>query len=151
VEQLPERFRRAALAEVPASKEYCLNNEFVSGLLDCDCFSRIVLKYRIAHANEYHVPRGGHDDGGWWPLTTLLLGPLDCSECISDERVSNWAAARVLKGLMPGWTDADKKFMTACVSRTFIASFRAKPTNLASVDRGLWQQAWWTCVKQLRP
>jgi len=145
--QIPEPFRRQALEEISGSKGYCQNNELISGLIDCDCFSKIVLDYRIAHAKEYHAPRGGHDTGGWLPLTTLLLGPLNCSECISDERILKWATAQTIKSLAPNFPDADKKFMTGCVSRSFLANFRAKP-SLGS-ERDNWILAGQSCRKQL--
>jgi hypothetical protein len=126
--QIPEPFRRQALDEISGSKGYCLNNERISGLIDCDCFSKIVLDYRIAHAKEYNSPRGGQDTEGWLPLTNLLLGPLNCSECISDERILKWATAQTTKSVAPNYPDADKKFMTECVSRSFLANFRAKPS-----------------------
>jgi len=149
VDQIPEPFRRAALAEVSTSKGYCLNNEMISGLLDCDCFSKIVLSYRIAHAKEYRGSVAASERAGSWPpLTTLLVGPLNCSECISDERISNWAAARELKSLSSDFADADKKFLTACVSKSFLASFHAKP-NLGSAQ-ALFNEAGSSCLKQLR-
>jgi hypothetical protein len=150
VDQIPEPFRPAALAEVSTSKGYCLNNVFISGLLDCDCFSRIVLSYRIAHAKEYRGTLPGSEPDartGWLPLTTLLLGPLDCSECISDERISNWAAARELKGLIGDWADADKNFLTTCVAKSFLASFRAKPS--LGLAPALFNEAGSSCWKQL--
>lgn len=147
VEQIPEPFRKAALAEVPNSKAYCLNHEIIAGLVDCDCFSKIVLDYRIAHAKEYHGSVESRS-GDWLPLTNLMLGPLNCSECISDERVTNWVAARTLKSLAPNYPAADKQFLTACVSRSFLASFRAKP-NLG-LERDFFIQAMESCSKQLR-
>jgi len=146
VAQIPEPFRRQALEEISGSKGYCQNSELISGLIDCDCFSKIVLDYRIAQAQEYHAPRG-HDTGGWLPLTTLLLGPLNCSECISDERILKWATAQTIKSLAPNYPDADKKFMTGCVSRSFLSNFRAKPS--LGLERDHWIGAFNSCLKQL--
>jgi hypothetical protein len=147
--QIPEPFRRRALDEISQSKAYCQDNVLLSGLFDCACLSKVVLNYRIAHAQEYHAPRGGHDTGGWEPFVNLLVAgeQLNCSECISDERISKWAAAQTIKSLSPDYPDADKKFMTRCVSRSFLANFRAKP--YVSWERDHWIQAGQSCRKQL--
>ena len=143
--QVPEPFRRQMLDEMPNTRGYCQNNVLLSELLDCACFSKAVLDYRIAHAKEYHVPRGGHDTGGWEPISTLPA-VVDCSACISDDRILNWAAARALKSLSPDFSDADKKSRTECISRSFLANFRAKP--YVGLEREHWFQAVESCRKQ---
>ena len=145
--QIPEPFRRHALDEISQSKAYCQGNVLLSGLLDCACFSKVVLNYRIAHAQEYHMPRGGQDTGGWEPFGNLLSSELNCSECFSDERILKWAATQTIKSLSPNYPDADKKFMTGCVSRSFLANFRAKP--YVGWKRDHWIRALNSCLKQL--
>jgi hypothetical protein len=109
----------------------------------------MLLNYRIAHAKEYHVPRGGQDTGGWEPFGNLVAvgEELNCSECISDERISKWAAAEGIKTFST-FPDSDKKYLTECVSRSFLASFRAKP--YVSWERSHYIQAVESCGKQLR-
>jgi hypothetical protein len=146
LQQLPERYRRTAMGE---GKGYCHDNEVLSKLFDCECFGKIVLDYRIAHVKEYfEVPRNSQGTGGWMPLTTLIgVGEeLNCSECIS-EKTSKWAEDTALRSTST-YSDSDKKFMTACVSKNFVANFRAKP--YLSVYQQLYAQALQSCLKQLK-
>lgn len=152
VQQLPERFRRTAMGE---GKGYCQGNGVLSGLFDCECFGKVVLDYRIAHVKEYYeVPRNSRHPaleqgtGGWMPLTTLILGKeLNCSECIS-EKTAKWAAEQALKSTATWDSDSDKRYMTACVSKNFVANFRAKP--YVSVYQELYAQALQSCLGQLK-
>lgn len=147
VAQIPEPFRQHALDEIAQSKGYCQDNELISALLDCDCFSKMMLNYRIAHAKEYHGPWAGAEERGVWQhFGNLVLG-VDCSECISDERISKWAAAEAMKNFVR-YPDADKKYLTECVSRTFLSSFRAKPYLGSAVAYR--NGAMESCGKQLR-
>ncbi len=149
VAQIPEPFRQHVLDEIAQSKGYCEGNELISALLDCDCLSRIVLNYRIAHAKEYQLPWMEERTRGWEPFVNLLLGEkLNCSECFSDEKILKWAAAQTMKSLAPNYPDADRKFMTDCVSRSFLANFRAKP--YVGLERDHWIRALESCGKQLR-
>ena len=67
---------------MPASKGYCANNAWLSGLFDCSCFAQMVFDHRSKPPE--HVA---------WPLNNLLAGDvLECTQCISEERIRKYVA-----------------------------------------------------------
>jgi hypothetical protein len=144
--QIPEPLRRQMLNVVSNSNAFCQNHLGISGLVDCACFSKAVLSYRIAHAKEYHVTQGVQDTRNYEPISNILA-LVDCTECISDEKILKWAADQTLKTLAPNYPEPGKKFMTDCVPRNFLANFRAKP--YVGEERDHWIRALESCTKQL--
>lgn len=117
---LTPRYRQQILAEVPGTKTYCKQNAMLFAIFDCDCFSRLVLNYRITHPNDtttsHSVATLGQTQPS--PFVNLLVGDkLDCSDCISDERITTWVTSSSHAG----------PSLIACISRTMSASLRAKP------------------------
>jgi hypothetical protein len=81
--QLSPEYRQFALSEMPRSKDYCQNNTAISSLMDCSCFAKIVLDYRIAHAGETVGVAGGRRTE---PLINVI-GKLDCSKCVPPDKI----------------------------------------------------------------
>jgi hypothetical protein len=134
VNQLKEPFRTWAINEVPGSKAYCAQTPMISGVFDCDCFSRAVLHARIANAGDYRTPVPGREDmAGFDPLGNLFYGDkLPCTECLDDARLSKYASEQVKKSLanviqQKGSSDPSVTHTTSCAVAKFVADFRAKP------------------------
>jgi hypothetical protein len=152
VAQIPEPFRQRALDEVPATKAYCEKHTLLTGLFDCDCFSKMVLRHRIAHAKEYYsAPGNPQATGGWTPFPGLIIigQEFKCSECISDDRITKWASSQAVKGLPAAATEADKKLFGECVAKNFLTTFRANPYLVW--EKGLYNKSLEDCRKQLNP
>ena len=152
VAQLQEPFRKRAIDEVPNSKQYCQDHAILSGMFDCDCFAKMVLHERIAHASEYHVPQGGQDEGGWEPLGNLFYSEkLPCTECISDTRLAKYAVAEANKSLanviaQKGASDPSVTNTSQCTATKFILDFKAKP--YIGLAQGTLSNAFSTCWKR---
>jgi hypothetical protein len=146
---IPKEFRGRAVAEASrVSRDYCRANAVISGLFDCDCFSRMVLRYRIAHAKEYHKATGGQDDG-WILLPNLFYQHrLPCTECLDNTRLSGWAADRArssyrLELKANSISSAKVERIAACTGTRFAKTFRARP--YVSDAPGLYDAAYAAC------
>ncbi|HEV8196068.1 MAG TPA: hypothetical protein VGP87_05485 [Gemmatimonadales bacterium] len=146
---LPKEFRGRAAAEANrVSRDYCRANAVISGLLDCDCFSRMVLRYRIAHMREYHKATGGEYDG-WMLLPNLFYQHrLPCTECLDTPRLSAWAADRArssyrLELKANSISSAKVERIATCTGTRFAKTFRARP--YVSDAPGLYDAAYGAC------
>jgi hypothetical protein len=145
--QMPPDDRKHFLAEVPASKNYCMENSVISALFDCDCFAKMVLDFRIAQPNARIQAEGG---GEFFPapLNVLLTREmLYCTECISDARITKWVQSSLRASLGKGFTEAQITATSDCTAKNFLTNFRAKPYLID--ERAVWTLSVGPCEKTI--
>ncbi len=144
--QLSPEYRQFALSEVPRSKTYCENNAMISGLMDCTCFAKIVLDYRIAHAGEtVSVPNALRGSVVTPPplINVIGAGNLNCSQCLTDDRIMKWVAEQARPGLT-GVSPARSQKIIDCASKAMATRLKAQPD--LQLVRPFYDQALVACV-----
>ncbi|HYL36046.1 MAG TPA: hypothetical protein VEV17_09055 [Bryobacteraceae bacterium] len=144
--QLSPEYRQFALSEVPRSKTYCENNAMISALMDCTCFAKIVLDYRIAHAGEtVRVPNARRGSVATpSPLINVIgAGNLNCSQCLTDDKIMRWVAEQARPGLT-GVSPARSQKITDCASKAMATRLKAQPD--LQLVRPFYDQALVACV-----
>jgi hypothetical protein len=141
--QLSPEVRQAALNEVGSSRNYCQTNGYLSGLMDCSCFSKAVLDYRIAHPDDtVHRMNALRDVVTFTPLVNLIgVGKLDVSQCLPADRISKWAVDQVRSP-----SQLPQSFYD-CVGTTTARLFEAEPF-IKNVTP-FYNQAVTSCTKNL--
>jgi hypothetical protein len=148
--QLSQQDRKFVLDEIPGSKTYCANNMVLPLIFDCDCFAQMVFNYRVTHPNL--GPRPSHETADLVAGTPAppeafsnIIPKLDCSKCISEERITKWVTDSIRKSVS-GYSEPQVKAITACTARTLINDLQAKP-EMGDIGRARYGAALVACTK----
>ena len=129
---LKEPWLQKAKDELKGSRGYCETNMLLHRIFDCDCFSRMVFRFRVAHAGNYK--QSNREEGTGWPgLSNVMMAKdFTCIECLEDARLSKYIHDIVGENYTPALragvtTPAKLKAFADCVSPRYAAEFRAHP------------------------
>jgi len=129
---LKEPWLQKARDELRGSKGYCETNMLLHQIFDCECFSRMVFRFRVAHAADYK--QSYREEGtGWKGLANVLMAQdFVCTDCLEDARLSRYIHDTIARNYTPalsmGQTTADKvKAFADCVAPRYVAQFKAHP------------------------
>jgi hypothetical protein len=129
---LKDPWLQKARDELRGSKGYCETNFLLHQIFDCECFSRLVFRFRVSHAADYK--QSYREEGtGWKGLANVLMAQdFVCTDCIEDARLSRYIHDTIARSYTPalsmGRTTAEKvKAFADCVAPRYVAQFKAHP------------------------
>ena len=129
---LKDPWLQKAKDELKGSKGWCETNILLHRIFDCDCFARLVFRFRVAHAADYK--QSYRDEGtGWVGFSNVVMAPdFLCTACLEDARLSKYVLDKMMENSYPalqaGRTTPEKvKARAECVAPKYIAEFKAHP------------------------
>jgi len=129
---LKDPWLQKAKDELKGSKGYCETNMLLHRIFDCDCFSRMVFRFRVAHAGEYKA--SNREEGtGWVGFSNILMAKdFVCADCLEDARLTRYVHDVVAENNGPAiqagrTTPAKVQAHADCIAPKYIAEFRAHP------------------------
>jgi hypothetical protein len=129
---LKDPWLQKAKDELRGAKGYCETNILLHRIFDCDCFSRMVFRFRVAHAAEYKESH--REEGtGWVGFSNILMAQdFVCTDCLEDARLTRYVHDVLAEHNQPAisagrTTPAKVQAFADCVAPKYIAEFKAHP------------------------
>jgi len=129
---LKDPWLQKAKDELKGSKGYCETNILLHRIFDCDCFSRMVFRFRVAHAGAYK--ESYREEGtGWVGFSNILMAQdFVCTDCLDDARLTRYVHDVLTENNQPAisagrTTPAKVQAVADCVAPKYIAEFKAHP------------------------
>jgi len=141
---LKDPWLQKAKDEFNGAKGYCSTNVVLHQIFDCDCFARLVFKFRVAHAADYKQSNM-EDATGWVGFSNILMAKdFVCTSCLEDARLDKYVHDKITHNMSAalssgGTTAARVKAHADCVAPRYIAEFKAHPHVYE--EMGNWNRA----------
>ena len=139
----------AATKALAAAKGWCeMNMHELRDLFGCDCFAKMIARWRQAHPNEL-VKDPVYPQGKPPSIPQIVSGfrktRLECSECLTDEHIAAYVQDMVVLRYANGQTVRQyTPAVEACATKRFAETLRAEP--YLDFVRAAWNQSLAVCT-----